>query len=83
MSHLFLCRLGDRRLRGLSSEINKLEQLIVVRYFCGTLAVFLPLKHSVGVELELERRGDEGGRWLIVHSLECTKVLLHGVVKAA
>ena len=70
--------LGGAVLQSVCLEVNKLEQLFVVRYVCGTLAVLLPFKHCVGIKFELKCRGDEGGRWRIVHCLQSAKVLLSG-----
>ena len=53
MPWLFLCRLGDRCLRDLSSEIDEFEQILVVGYSRGALAVLLPFKHGISVELEI------------------------------
>ena len=43
--------------------------------------MLLPFKHCVGIKFELKCRGDEGGRWRIVHCLQSAKVLLRAVMK--
>ena len=44
--------------------------------------MLLPLEHGVDVQLELEYRcSNEGPRGFIVHHLESSEMLLHGVIQ--
>ena len=82
MFHLFLCQVSNGSLRGLSSKVDKLYQVLVVRYSNGALAAFLPLKHGVRTELEFKCRGDKATRWFIIHCFQSTKVLLYSIVQS-
>ena len=81
MPWLFLCRLGDGCLRGLSSEIDEFEQILVVGYSGGALTVLLPFKHGISVKLELKYRRNEGTRCFVVHCFQSAEMLLFGVVQ--
>ena len=74
------CRLRDGYLRGLSSEIDEFEQILVVGYSGGALTVLLLFKYGISVKLELKCRRNKGTRRFVVHCFQSAEVLLYGVV---
>ena len=49
----------------------------------GILALLLPLEHCARVKLHFNEQCDERHRWFLVHSFECTQMLLQHIVKTA
>jgi hypothetical protein len=68
----------------LSSEVNELQDILVVRHIIHlVLTVLLPFEHGIRIELQFYHRCDKGAVGLALHRLEGTKVLLKSVMKTS